>query len=140
VAESEYKVGQLAKASKTKAVTIRYYERQGLMRNPARNCSGYRIYNDDDLNRLLFIRRSRHLGFSVDSVRKLLDLSDKVDAPCADVDAKVSQHLTAVRERMAQLNTLESELERLSVCCQGEGVIRDCRIIEALSDASHVSA
>ena len=140
MANGEYTVGQLAKASQTKPVTIRYYERQGLLRNPPRNNSGYRLYNDTDLDRLLFIRRGRHLGFSVDSVRKLLDLADRIDVPCADVDQSVVQHLNEVRERLAHLRTLELELQRLSICCEGGGVIRDCRIIEALSgDGEHRS-
>lgn len=133
MASREYRVGQLAKASQTKAVTIRYYEREGLLRNPPRSPGGYRLYNDADLNRLLFIRRTRHLGFSLNNVRELLNLADRTDAPCADVDAKVLQHLSAVRERLAQLRTLETELQRLSICCEGGGTIRDCRIIEALS-------
>jgi len=55
------------------------------------------------------------------------------DAPCADVDARVVGHLADVRERLAQLQALESELQRLTACCAGGGVIGDCRIIEALS-------
>ena len=129
----EYTVGQLAKASQTKAVTIRYYERCGLIRNPPRSGGGYRLYNATDLGRLLFIRRTRHLGFSLESVRQLLELADQVDAPCADVDAKVLQHLGDVQERLTQLRTLETELQRLSICCAGGGEIRDCRIIDALS-------
>lgn len=128
-----YKVGQLATAANTKTVTIRYYEREGLMQNPTRNQSNYRVYDDADLNRLLFILRSRQLGFSVDRVRELLDLADRSDAPCDDVDARVLAHLQEVRERLAQLRALESELRRLSTCCEGGGTIRDCRIIEALS-------
>lgn len=126
-------VGQLAAATETKAVTIRYYERQGLMRSPPRSRSGYRIYGQADLDRLLFIRRSRHLGFSLEGIRELLDLTDRTDAPCADVDARVAEHLDQVRERLRQLRALERELQRLSRCCEGGGVIRDCRIIESLS-------
>lgn len=139
MAAVEYTVGQLAQASQTKTVTIRYYERQGLMRDPPRSGGGYRLYNDTDLNRLLFIRRSRHLGFSLDSVRELLDLADRKDAPCADVDLKVLQHLNEVRERTAQLRALEMELQRLSACCEGGGVIGECRIIEALSGDGEAS-
>lgn len=133
MAGNEYRVGQLAQASKTKAVTIRYYESRGLMRKPPRNSSGYRIYSDVDLDRLLFIRRSRKLGFSVKSVHELLDLADRIDAPCGEVDARVQQQLTDVQKRLAQLRTLEAELQRLSACCEGRGVIRDCRILETLS-------
>lgn len=135
----EYTVGKLAQASQTKTVTIRYYERQGLMRSPPRSRGGYRLYNGVDLDRLLFIRRSRHLGFSLDSVRALLELADRKDAPCADMDSKVLQHLNEVRERLAQLRALEKELQRLSACCEGGGVIRDCRIIEALSGDGEAS-
>lgn len=129
----EYTVGKLAQASNTKTVTIRYYERAGLMPNPPRTRGGYRLYSDDHLDRLLFIRRSRRLGFILNSVKKLLEIADRKEAPCANVDIQVAQHLSEVRERLAQLSALEAELQRLSACCEGEGVIRNCRIIEALS-------
>ncbi len=128
-----YTVGKLAQASDTKAVTIRYYEREGLMPSPPRTRGGYRLYSDVHLERLLFIRRSRRLGFSLGSVKKLLEIADRKDAPCVNVDMQVSQHLSEVRERLAQLSALEAELQRLSACCEGEGVISNCRIIEALS-------
>lgn len=129
----EYTVGQLATAARTKAVTIRYYERQGLMRIPTRTPGGYRIYRSDDLDRLLFILRCRHFGFSLENVRELLQLADQTDAPCAEVDAKVARHLDEVRERLAELQSLEAELQRLSRCCAGGGIVQDCRIIESLS-------
>ena len=128
-----YTIGQLAKASQVKSETIRYYEREGLLREPRRNDSGYRVFSEADLKRLLFIRRGRRLGFSVESVRDLLALADRADGSCAEVDATVSAHLSEVRERLTQLRTLESELQRLSDCCEGGKVIRDCRIIETLS-------
>lgn len=135
MATREYTIGQLAKAADTRAVTIRYYESQRLLREPPRNSSGYRVFNDADLDRLLFIRRSRRLGFRIDSVRELLKLADRTDAPCADVDDSVSRQLAKVRERLDQLRLLESELERLSACCKGGGAVRECRIIETLSGA-----
>ena len=133
MADRQYTVGQMSKASQTKTVTIRYYEQQGLLRSPPRTPGGYRIYNDADLDRLLFIRRGRHLGFSLESVRELLELSDQTESPCADVDAKVAQHLSDVRKRLEQLHALEEELQRLSLSCRAEGSIRDCQILEALS-------
>ncbi len=128
-----YTVGQMSQASQTKTVTIRYYERRGLLRSPPRTSGGYRIYNDDDLDRLLFIRRGRQLGFSLESVRELLDLADQTEAPCDEVNAKVSQHLIEVRKRLKQLHALEEELQRLSKSCEAVGSIKDCQIVEALS-------
>ncbi|MEM7079864.1 MAG: helix-turn-helix domain-containing protein [Pseudomonadota bacterium] len=129
----KYTVGQLARASQTKTVTIRYYEQRGLLRDPPRTPGGYRVYDTSDLQRLLFIRRARNLGFSLRSVNELLDLADLNDAPCADVNAKLSQHLIDVRERLDQLQALEEELHGLSQRCQGDGKISSCQIIEALS-------
>lgn len=130
-----YTVGALAKATDTKAVTIRYYEQSGLLPSAGRSPSGYRFYTDEERNRLLFIRRSRALGFSLDDIRELLGLADRRDASCAAVDAKVEGQLEQVRMRIRDLQGLEAELTRLSVCCQG-GVIEQCRIIESLSSRS----
>lgn len=128
-----YTVGELAEVAGTKSVTIRYYERRDLMRSPQRTPAGYRIYRSVDLDRLLFILRCRHFGFGLDQIRELLDLADRQNVPCAQVDARVARHLDQVRERLSELRALERELERLSTSCAGEGVIRDCRIIESLS-------
>ncbi|MDN7143956.1 helix-turn-helix domain-containing protein [Pseudomonas sp. JQ170] len=137
--ESTYTVGQLAKATDTKAVTIRYYEQQGLLPLAARTPAGYRLYTETERDRLLFIRRSRGLGFSLDDVRELLGLADRKEHSCAAVDAKVELQLAQVRDRIRDLQGLESELTRLIACCQG-GVIEECRIIESLSNRNAVRA
>lgn len=129
-----YTVGRLATETGTRAVTIRYYERLGLLPPAGRSSSGYRLYTDAERDRLLFIRRSRALGFSLDDVRELLALADQRQASCAAVDAKVAEQLEQVRARLRDLRALESALDRLSACCEG-GVIDECRIIQALSPA-----
>ncbi len=128
---ARYTVGRLAEATESKAVTIRYYERVGLMPAPARTAAGYRCYTEHDRNRLLFIRRSRALGFSLADIQELLGFTDRREASCAEVDAKVDEQLAQVRTRIQDLRALEAELERLSTCCEG-GIIEDCRIIESL--------
>ncbi|MEJ8567219.1 MerR family transcriptional regulator [Elongatibacter sediminis] len=130
---SRHTIGQLARATGTKAVTIRYYEKEGLLPAPARTPGGYRLFSDADRDRLLFIRRSRRLGFSLEDIRSLLTLADRSDASCEEVDAKVAEQLEAVRGRIRRLRALESELEQLGASCQGGGVIGCCRIIESLS-------
>ncbi|HDZ56757.1 MAG TPA: MerR family transcriptional regulator [Pseudomonas xinjiangensis] len=129
---SAYTVGQLARATDTKAVTIRYYEQIGLLSSAGRTPSGYRIYTHTERDRLLFIRRARSLGFTLDAVRELLGFADQRDASCATVDAKVGEQLQQVRARIRDLLALERELGRLIACCQG-GEIEQCRIIEALT-------
>ncbi|CAM4296836.1 Mercuric resistance operon regulatory protein [Comamonas aquatilis] len=125
-------IGDLAKSTQTKTVTIRYYEQIGLLPASKRNEAGYRIYDEADRDRLLFVRRSRYLGFSLDDIRELLGLADQRDASCASVDAKVAQQLEQVKGRIRDLQALETELNRLLSCCHG-GVIEQCRIIESLS-------
>lgn len=127
-----FTVGQLARITETKAVTIRYYEQLGLLPSASRNASGYRQYTQVERDRLLFIRRSRALGFSLDDIRQLLAFSDHPQASCAALDAKVAEHLEQVRLRIRDLQGLEQELQRLLTCCHG-GVIEKCRIIESLS-------
>ncbi|UVE16524.1 helix-turn-helix domain-containing protein [Pseudomonas sp. LS44] len=127
-----FTVGKLARATDTKAVTIRYYEQLGLLPSAARNASGYRQYTEEERDRLLFIRRSRALGFSLDDIRQLLGFADHRQASCAAVDAKVAEQLDQVRLRIRDLQGLEQELQRLLSCCHG-GMIEECRIIESLS-------
>lgn len=125
-------VGQLARLTGTKTVTIRYYEQLGLLPKVSRNASGYRQYTAKERDRLLFIRRSRALGFSLDAIRQLLSFSDQPQASCSVVDAKVAEQLEQVELRIRDLQELEQELKRLLSCCQG-GLMDQCRIIESLS-------
>ena len=126
-------IGNLAKATGTKVVTIRYYEQIGLLPEPARTEGNYRTYTDEHMRRLRFIRRCRDLGFTLDQVRELLRLSSQENQECAEVDRITAQHLTEIEHKIADLTRLADELRHLSACCQGNGIIADCRIIEALS-------
>ena len=129
------RIGELASECGCSVETIRYYEKIGLLPKATRSESGYRLYSEEDHSRLLFIRRSRGLGFSLDDIRELLSLADRQQESCAGVDAKVEQQLVQVRSRLKDLHAMEHELERLSACCDG-GVIMDCRIIETLSGSA----
>src|SRR3546814_20763487 len=96
---ANYTVGQLAKATDTKAVTIRYYEGLGLLPSVARSASGYRLYLDEQRHRLLFIRRCRALGFSLDDISELLDLADHRAQSCSTVVIQVHAPTAKVRGR-----------------------------------------
>jgi Cu(I)-responsive transcriptional regulator len=123
----------LAKATGTKVVTIRYYEQIGILPEPARTEGNYRAYSHEHMRRLRFIRRCRDLGFTLDQVRELLRLSSQQNQECAEVDRITAQHLAEIEQKITDLKRLAGELRRLSACCQGNGIIADCRIIEALS-------
>ena len=126
------KIGDLARATGTKVETVRFYEAEGLIPPPARSSGNYRIYEQAHLARLSFIRRARDLGFTLDQVRTLLRLADDRDAPCAEVDAITTAHVTEIDRKLADLQALRGELVRRLDSCAGS-TIADCRVIEALS-------
>ena len=130
------KIGELARATGVNAETIRFYEREGVLKQPARTASNYRVYGTDHLAHLKFIRAARDLGFSMNQVRALLDLSDDSSRSCAAVDELASAHLAEVERRIAELKALRDELARMLDACQ-QGEIGDCRIIEALGQGAY---
>ena len=129
------KIGELARAAGSNSETIRYYEKIGLLPRPDRTNSNYRDYGPRDAERLAFIRHARGLGFELTDIRSLLDLADEPDDDCADADAIASRHLRSVEAKMAQLDRLQQELERMIRECRG-GRIATCRILEALGNHS----
>lgn len=130
------KIGELSKATATNVETIRYYERIGLLPEPARTESGYRSYDPAHRSRLKFIRHSRDLGFTIEEIRSLLDLSDHPDRDCSEADQIATHHLEQVEKKIAQLDVLRAELSRIVGRCRG-GLAGDCRVIDALADHSH---
>ena len=127
------KIGELSRATGTNIETIRYYERIGLLPAPARTDANYRSYGAEHRSRLSFVRHSRDLGFTIDEIRSLLDLSDHPDRDCGEADRIATRHLAQVEEKIAQLSLLRDELARIIGRCRG-GLAGDCRVIEALGD------
>jgi Cu(I)-responsive transcriptional regulator len=126
-------IGELAKETGVKVVTIRYYEQIGVLPAPVRTTGNYRAYNKGHAQRLRFIRRCRDLGFSLDQVRELFRLSTENTPSCADVCRIAERHLRAIEAKLADLNRLASELRRISASCSGSRPMAECRILEALS-------
>lgn len=125
-------IGALARQTNTKVETIRFYEKNGLLPAPPRTESNYRTYDLSHLNRLSFVRRSRELGFSLEQIRAMLDLSDDRSRSCAAVDAIAQEHLAEVDQKIAALTALRKELYRMVKTCH-TGTVAECRIIESLS-------
>ena len=125
-------IGELARAAETKAETIRYYERIGLMPEPARTAGNYRDYSATHVSRLTFTRRARDLGFSIEEIRALLDLADHKEQSCEAVDAIAREHLADVKRKLADLSALRRELESMIGQCR-HGTVAECRILEALA-------
>ncbi|UGT70902.1 heavy metal-responsive transcriptional regulator [Nocardia gipuzkoensis] len=107
------RIGELAAASGISSKTIRFYEQEGLMPEPARTTSGYRDYSDDHITRLQFIRRAQAAGLSLAEARQILTIVDSGEAPCSHVEHVLSRRLDQVRAQIAELVTLETHLEAL---------------------------
>ncbi len=133
MAVNRLKIGDLAFEADTKVVTIRYYEKIGLLPEPERTETNYRTYDTAHVERLRFIRRCRALGFSLDQIRELLTLTSDVGHPCDKVDKITASHLADVEAKIADLTNLANELRKISRSCRGGGTISNCRIVQAIT-------
>ncbi|WP_300731122.1 Cu(I)-responsive transcriptional regulator [Pseudomonas sp.] len=131
-------IGQAAKHSGLSAKMIRYYESTGLLKPAHRTDSGYRVYSDDDLHTLAFIKRSRDLGFSLDEVGKLLTLWQDRQRASGDVKALARQHIEALNQKIRELSSLRDTLQVLVESCQGDHR-PDCPILKDL-ESGHCCA
>jgi DNA-binding transcriptional MerR regulator len=129
-------IGGLSAATGVKVPTIRYYETVGLLPKPSRTESNRRLYGDDAVRRLRFIRHARELGFEVDDIRQLLDLTDQPHRPCQEVDAIAQRHLAEIESRIRRLNALKREVARMIKEC-AKGSVSECRIIDVLAHHEH---
>lgn len=129
-----FSIGELSKRTGVKIPTIRYYEQMGLIEPPERSEGNQRRYTIEGLRRLSFIRHSRDLGFTIEDIKGLLELSQHPDEPCHDAHSIAVQHLKNVQSRIVKLRRLERELKRISKCDAGN--IADCAVIETLADHS----
>lgn len=129
-------IGVLAERTGCKVQTIRYYETIGLIRPAARSAGNHRLYDESALRRLGFIRHGRELGFSLQAIRELLELSDNPEHSCVAADRIATARLAEVEGRIARLDALRRELRRMVRQCRGERVA-ECRVIEVLAAYDH---
>ena len=126
-------IGTLSDRTGCNIETIRYYERIGLMPRTARTDGRHRLYSEDHVKRMGFIRRSRQLGFTLDQIRTLLGLVDGRRYTCAQVKRVTVEHLEEIRRRMVDLTRIEQALKSMAAACDG-GAVPKCAVIEALFD------
>jgi DNA-binding transcriptional MerR regulator len=134
--EMNHTIGQLAAQTGCKVQTVRYYEHIGLMPEPVRTEGNQRRYGSRHLKRLAFIWHSRQLGFPLPAIRELLSLVDDPGRSCAGADQIARRQLEHVESRIARLEALKAELERMIGQCGG-GQISNCRVIEVLANHTH---
>ena len=130
---SSLTIGKLAKAADVKVPTIRFYEQIGLLPEPDGTDNDRRVYQEATVRRLAFIKHARQLGFPIEAVRSLLDLSDHPEQTCDSANALAEEQLASVEHKIAQLEALRTELKRM-VAAGCKGAAADCQVIESLAN------
>ena len=124
-------IGGLARAGEVPTSTVRYYERVGLLRPSARSPSNYRLYSQEDLHRLRFIRAAQAIGFTLDDVKELLR-----PARCEKVQELIERRLGHVAGRMRDLRHVQRVLHRSLEVCRAHEQSGRCGVIDRLSTSA----
>ncbi len=125
-------IGELAKQSDTGAVTIRYYEKRGLIQGVLRSDGGHRLYDGTMLTRLHFIRNAKLVGFTLDEIDELLALQNHPNRSSAVVKQIVIDKIQQLDEKITALQQIKRALSKLSACCDGKSSIHACPILKTL--------
>lgn len=126
-------IGAAARAAGLPVKTVRYYADIDLIAPSARTDAGYRDYADDQVSKLIFVRRARSFGFSIEQARELLSLYEDRNRSSADVKAIARQRLEDIEAKMCELQALHDELAHLVDACRGDNR-PDCPIISGFSE------
>ena len=126
------RIGELARSVEVNVETIRYYQRIGLLELPQKPYGGIRSYSSQDLQRLRFIRRAQQLGFSLEDIQALLEISS---SECEQVQKLATEKLNLVHEKLSQLRRIESVLAKTLEQCGRRKGNQPCPIIETLSQS-----
>ena len=131
-------IGEVAKQAQVGIETLRYYERTGLVARPPRSESNYRLYPQETVRRVQFIKRAQELGFSLKEITELLVLRSAPETPCADIRQRALDKITTIEEKIRTLTAMKHALAKLIEECSGQGEITDCPILAALDTEGKV--
>jgi len=130
---SVFRTSELAKKADVNKETIRFYEKKGLLTDPVRTNGGYRQYSQEDLERLIFIKNAKELGFALSEIKELLAIADGDIYKCSDVRRIAESKLDHIDNQLRHLKKLKMTLTKLVAECQRAATIKNCPIIESLS-------
>lgn len=126
-------IGRLARRAGVAVETVRFYERRGLVRRPPRPGKGFRVYPEQAVARLRFIRQAQGLGFTLKEIAELLRLQVTPGADCAAVRTRAAAKLADADRRLVALAQIRAALAALVAACPGSGALAHCTILEALA-------
>lgn len=135
---SRFKIGELAQAADVPRDTIRYYERTGLLSPPERTSSGYRLYDQSDVDRMRFIRAAQSLDFTLAETKSLLELQANDHAKASDILAVTLAKLSQAKLKVTRLNRIREILQKLADACPQDAAADACPILDFLSNGDFV--
>ena len=127
-----YTAGKLAKAAGVNIQTVRFYDREGVLKPTSRTDAGYRVYDSEGLKRLRFIIQAKELGFSLKEIKDLLSLRVRSVQTCDRVRSKAKAKLDDIQGKIAHLRRLEKTLKNLIGDCENRVVSDQCPILEKM--------
>lgn len=126
------KIGEVAERGGVNLQTIRYYEREKLLPEPPRLPSGYRVYPDQTVRRVRFIKRAQEIGFTLAEIRELLAIRIDADRDSSDVRALAQAKIIDIEEKIQTLQRMKDALGRMTERCTGCGPASECSILESI--------
>lgn len=130
-------IGRLAKKAGLGIETVRFYERLGLIEPPPRTDSNYRIYPEEEVNRLKFIKRAKDLGFTLKEIKELLELQLDPHTTKSDIKKRTVEKIKYIQKKIHDLSRIQEALEHLAKSCDGHGPLSECPILGSLTGDEH---
>ena len=128
-------IGRLASACDVNIDTIRYYERKNILQPSGRTDAGYRLYSQDSIARLNFVRGAQTLGFTLSEIAELLDLQSSNDKDCGDIQSQAAQKVIEIEDKINNLLQIKQALKALINDCPGSGApLSECSILHYLDE------
>jgi len=125
-------IGQLARRARVNRETVRYYERRRLLQCPSRSVTGYRVFSDDALRRLRFIRHAKMLGFSLEEIKELLALRINSIDTCERVRERTQTKIADIERKIEALQRMRRALSKLVMACSRRQKTDECPILNCL--------
>jgi MerR family copper efflux transcriptional regulator len=132
-------IGEIARRANVSIETVRYYERECLLKDPQRKPSGYRQYDDETVATLGFIRRSKELGFTLKEIKTLLTLKSDASATRPEVRQHANNKIAEIEAKIADYNRMRDALKSLVCQCHGDGSTVECPILLGLQGTARSS-
>ncbi len=126
--------GGLARKTGVKIDTVRYYEKRGLIPKPARKDSGYRMFKEDAVKRIVFIKHAQEIGFSLQEIEELLFLRVSSKTTCREVKKRTEAKIAEVEGKILNLQRIKRALQKMTDICRTNKRIGDCPILDMLDE------